>query len=137
MAECSELNQLLQTSEGFAGATFEDIANLIDGLEPCKIEEGVDVVREGEPGKYVWVLIRGELGVYAENGDEINRISNSGDVFGEISAVSLSGATATVRSLTEVEALAIPHQRLHHIMAHSPSLAASLLRSMAKYLDSR
>lgn len=134
MENSAKLIDLLKNSESFTGTSQSDLEDLIEGLEPRRIEPGTDLVKEGEPGEFVWVLIQGELSVLVKGEEEINQISIPGEIFGEISAVSQSNATATVRSISEVEVLAIPHQRMHQAMKKSQVLASSVLRSMVKYL---
>ncbi len=134
MEQSAKLIDILKSSESFSAAQEKDLADLIVGLEPRCISPGTDLVKEGEPGEFVWVLIKGELKVLMNGEEEINQISIPGEIFGEISAVSQSNATATVRSIGEVEVLAIPHQRMHQAMEKSQALASSVLRSMVKYL---
>lgn len=137
MEQFAELMNILKCGESFSGASQSELEELISGLEPVCFDSGVDLVKEGEPGEFVWVLIEGELKVLMSDEEEINRISEPGEIFGEISAVSHSNATATVRSLGEVKVLAIPRQRLNQVMNKSQVLASSVLRSMAKYLGKR
>ena len=137
MEQSTKLIELLKSAEGFSGASQSDLEDLISGIEPQRFPSETELIKEGEPGKFVWVLINGELEVLKNGRGEINRISSSGEIFGEISAVSQSNATATVRCIGEVDVLAIPHLRLNQAMKKSQFLASSVLRSMAKYLGTK
>ena len=132
----TEWKEFLRANESMSGAVEGDLTALLSGADYRRINPGTVLIREGEKGEFAWVLISGELVVFAGE-EEINRINTPGELFGEISAVSHSAATATVSAETEVEALAIPHDHMHRVMENSPSLAASVLRSMAKYLGKR
>lgn len=123
----------LKQNEAFDGAPDDILADLAAAGEERSFAPGEEVITQGETGKSVWVLLSGEL-VARIDGAEVNRLTEPGEVFGQISAVSHTAATATVRCHSEAKLLSIPHQALHDAMERSPELAASVLRSMAKYL---
>jgi len=129
----SEVIEILKSNETFSGADNEVLSGLISDGEVHAFEAGENIVVQGETGKSIWVLLEGELIVLIDE-KEVNRVSGKGLIFGEISAVSFTPATATVRSAESSKAISFPHRSLHRAMEKSPSLAASLLRSMAKYL---
>ncbi len=136
MQNAEDIRSLLRGIDYFDAVSDEDLDQLIAHVENRSIPPGQTLIAEGEAGHFVWVLIAGSLGIFA-GGEEINRMETCGAVFGEISAVSQIAATASVRSLEDVRVLAIPQKELHRIMEKSPEFAASVLRSMAKYLGSR
>ena len=94
---------------------------------------GTEIVRQGEASRQIWILLAGELEILVD-GAEVNRVSRPGEVVGQISAVSMIPATATVRVAKPTSCLAVPHQSLHRLFGTYPDLATALLRSMAKYL---
>lgn len=132
----ADLITLLQGNPDFARVTETSLAALISSGEIQEVDGGVEIIREKEAGQRIWVLIEGELEVLV-NGELVNRISSPGEVVGQISAVSLTAATATVRMAKAGKCLAISHRALHEVMKGSPQLAESILRSMAKYLERR
>ncbi len=132
----AELITLLKGNPDFARVTETSLAALIASGEIQEVEEGVEIIREKQAGQRIWVLIEGELEVLV-HGALVNRISSPGEVVGQISAVSLTPATATVRMARAGRCLSISHGALHEVMKSSPQLAESILRSMAKYLERR
>jgi len=124
-----ELISLLGASEAFSSASRQTLESLVDSGEVRTIEPGNELIRQGATGESIWLLLEGDLEVLV-GAETANRIQ----VLGEISAVSHSAATATVVARTEGSALCIPHQALNKAMENDPDLAASMLRSMAKYL---
>lgn len=129
----TELIRLIKGNHEFARVPDEGIAELIRAGEIQDLAPATDIIREREPGQGIWVLIEGDLEVLV-GGETVNRIGAAGEVVGQISAVSLTPATATVRTSSQSRCLLITHRALHAVMKKSPPLAESILRSMAKYL---
>lgn len=128
-----ETVELLRGGEAFAAAPQSALERLAAVAEERELFAGQELIAQGASGESVWVLLEGELEVLV-NGEVANCIDQRGEVLGQISAVSRTPATATVVALTAGRALRIPHDRLHEAMLAHPELAASMLRSMGKYL---
>ncbi|MEM9015861.1 MAG: cyclic nucleotide-binding domain-containing protein [Verrucomicrobiota bacterium] len=129
----SELTKLLGASEAFSLAPKSALEALVAAGEVKAIAEGEVLISQGMTGEAIWLLLEGDLEVLV--GEQIvNQVSERGEVLGEISAVSLTPATATVRSTKTGKALCIPHKDLNAVIKETPELAASMLRSMAKYM---
>lgn len=131
--EREDLKLLLSRTEAFSSAPGEAIELLLGAAEVKLISASETLIREGASGESIWMLLEGEL-VVDVGGQLANELSDRGVVVGEISAVSQTPATATVRSKGDVSALCIPQEALHRAMVEYPDLAGSMLRSMAKYL---
>ena len=125
---------LLRRNDAFGVASDEALASFAAGGTETEFEAGVEILTEGVISEVVWVLGEGTLSIFSE-GREINRVSEPGELVGEIGAVSSTPASATVRTASRVRAISFPVRTLHRTMEKSPPLAASLLRSMAKYLS--
>lgn len=131
--ERDQLITLLKKSEAFGAAPADAIENLVDSGEIRSIEAGTALLHQGATGESIWMLLSGTLEVLV-NEQIVRTIDTSGEVFGEISAVSLTPATATVQTADDCLTFCIPHGELHRVINTSPDLAAAMLRSMAKYL---
>lgn len=132
----AELVSLLGQQEAFDMAPPEALDSLVEAANLETLADASPMIQQGKTGESIWMLLEGELDVLVD-GDHVNHIAEKGEVVGEISAVSQTAATATVQSKGEVTALRIPQESLHEVMSTSPQLAASMLRSMAKYLGRR
>ncbi|MEX2580198.1 MAG: cyclic nucleotide-binding domain-containing protein [Verrucomicrobiales bacterium] len=132
----SDLVKLLSRNESFLHVPESALTELIAAGRIVNLNPADDLIQQGKSGQSVWLLVDGKLEVLVD-GDLVNRIENAGEVVGEIGAVSLTPATATVRSSGPVVALEVTHQNLHRVMEGSVDLATSMLRSMAKYLGRR
>ncbi|NRB76804.1 MAG: cyclic nucleotide-binding domain-containing protein [Verrucomicrobiales bacterium] len=131
--ERDQLINLLKKNEAFGAAPTDAIENLVDAGEIRSIEAGTALLHQGATGESIWMLLSGTLEVLVNN-QIVKTIHTPGEVFGEISAVSLTPATATVQTADHCSTFCIPHGELHRVMKTSPDLAAAMLRSMAKYL---
>ena len=131
--EGQELTVLLSGTEAFSSASPEAIDLLLEAGEVKAIADSDVLIREGATGESIWMLLEGKW-VVDVKGERANEIDSRGSVVGEISAVSHTAATATVRSEGEGKAFCIPQEALHRAMTEYPELAGSMLRSMAKYL---
>jgi len=129
----TDLIRVLKDSSDFARVSEGSLKGLVGIGVVVEPAEGSDIIRQGEPGRQIWILIEGELEILID-GESVNLVSLPGEVVGQISAVSLIPATATVRVAAPSKCLSIPHQSLHQLFGTYPDLAEALLRSMAKYL---
>lgn len=132
----ADLIKLLKENTDFARVAESALGALIQSAEMHEFEAGAELIREREAGQRIWILIEGELEALV-GGEIVNRISKGGEVVGQISAVSLTPATATVRITMAGRGLSVSHRALHEVMERFPDLAEAVLRSMAKYLDRR
>jgi|TARA_B110000305_G_C19304016_1_gene570583 CRP/FNR family transcriptional regulator, cyclic AMP receptor protein len=130
------LTELFSKCDAFSSLPHDELENLINQGTQHELETGSILLHEGKTGEGIWGLVSGKLDVTVE-GKSINQVTEPGEVVGEISAVSHTPATATVKAATEVLALGIAHDKLHETMKKSPSLAEALIRSMTRYLGSR
>jgi CRP-like cAMP-binding protein len=130
------LIEVLRGSADFSTVSDRSLGELARSGTVREPVVGSEIVKQGEPSQQLWVLLTGELEILID-GDSINRINRPGDVVGQISAVSMIPATATVRVASPSTCLCVPHRALHQLFGGFPDLAEALLRSMAKYLGAR
>ena len=83
-------------------ATLESLAN---ALVPVHLEDGREIVREGEPGDRFYIIESGRVEVLSD-GQVINEEA-AGEYFGEISLLRNVPRTATVRAKGDVELRAL------------------------------
>jgi CRP-like cAMP-binding protein len=119
----------LVTSPLFAGLSREELLALLQGLEFRMFEPGDLVLTEGEPGRSVFVIARGEVRLFVRNraGHDLSlRTLGEGAFFGEISALSGRSRTATVTATTSCVLLELDHAPLESIVAAHPVVREKL-----------
>lgn len=134
--EASEILQLLKKDDLFLGVPEPGLIALIEAGEVVSLATDYQLMEQGKTGQSIWVLLEGELEVLVD-GDDVNNISSPGALIGEISAVSMTPATASVRALGPVVALQIGPKCLHDVMKDYTDIAKSMVLSMTKYLGQR
>lgn len=132
----TELTAVLRESPDFARVGQEALAQLVQSGVVRETAAGTEIIRQGETSPQIWILVEGEFEILID-GEPANRVSRPGEVVGQISAVSLVPATATVRIAAPSRCLSVSHQALHLLFGKYPDLAEAMLRSMAKYLGAR
>ncbi len=131
--EASDLIRILKGSDAFGRVGEGSLGELVGAGALAAPAVGTDIVRQGEMGQRVWVLIEGDLEILV-NGEPVNHVTAPGEPVGQISAVSVIPATATARVAAPSTCLVVDAPALHRLFGRCPDLAEALLRSMAKYL---
>lgn len=103
-----------------------------------------DIIKQGSPGNEIYFIIRGEVEVIRDDGNEHQqqrktRSSNirprlkQGQYFGEVASLSLAPRrTATVRSITSVECLMISGEVLKELWRRCPADVRDQVEATAK-----
>lgn len=108
------------------------IAELASLGEIRQIPRKTIVVREGENGGSLFVLLEGSIRIYIENPDErrfVIGIYGPGTLFGE-GALDGGPRTASVAAVTDLVCSVIPYAVLKDRMAANPAFAMTLLMEL-------
>ncbi len=100
----------------------------------AELPAGTDLVREGEPGDALVVLIDGEVTVTVA-GAEVNRL-RSGASFGEMAILDGEPRSATVTAATDVTVAVVGIRMFRTLLREVPDLAEQLLVALAGELRS-
>lgn len=113
----------------FSGVPREELVSLLTSVTPLKFSSGQTVVREGEPGDSLFLIVQGSLRVSTrgEDGQEIALAAlGAGDFFGEVSLLTNRPRTATVTALTEAELLRLDRATVDQLRKKHPQIDVSL-----------
>ncbi len=91
---------------------------------------------EGADTKDLFILLSGALELF-KGSNKIAEISGEGAPVGEISFLLGSKRTATVKAVTDGEAIRIPHAKLEQELKNFPSLMWLIAEYLARRLDAR
>ena len=117
-----------------AGRTSVPVTPLFGDLEPAEmegvvralllhhVESGRVVVREGEPGDSLFVVVSGALGVTTCVGSEDVELAilRAGDFFGEVALLAGGRRSATVKALLASELLEMRRDVYEEVVRHFP-----------------
>lgn len=86
------------------------------------LDEGVEVVREGEQGRTFYLVVAGEVRVLVEQGaKEVARLG-AGAFFGEIAVMTKQPRSATVECTQPVEIIAFDREAVLPVLADYPKV---------------
>ena len=115
----------------FAALSDADLERLAGMVERQHLDAGELLLREGDPGDAMFIVVGGELEVTKRTGTTELPIARVGPgaIQGEIAAIEGRKRAASVRALTEVEVIRIPRQALLALLDAGPGAALALLRT--------
>jgi CRP-like cAMP-binding protein len=118
----------LRATEPFGGLPDETLLTMIPLLRARHLDGGQAVVRQGEPGRSLFVLARGEVEVRVD-GRTVSRLQ-PGAVFGELALLASEPRTATVEAVGDVLLLELEQDVFFAIMETEPDLIRGLARML-------
>lgn len=98
-----------------------------------EFKKGQTVIKEGEPGKEMFIVEDGEVEILRGEGSEERRLGvlSHGDFFGEMSVIDDLPRGATARALIDCKLLAIDHSTFDQMLRQFPEVAIRMLRRMS------
>ncbi|MCS6797508.1 MAG: cyclic nucleotide-binding domain-containing protein [Myxococcota bacterium] len=120
------LANLMATSPLFQPFDREQRLELLARFSAHDVTAGTPLIREGQPGEGLFVLLSGEVQVSRESDAgrvELARLG-PGDVFGEISLLHDGPTTATVTACTNATVLFLPRATFRRLVDAVPALRA-------------
>ena len=124
-----ELADLLADVKLFSKCTPRQRRTIARHAQIAKLPEGVDLIKEGEPGDALFVILEGEAVVY-QGGKEVYR-STTGGYFGEMAILDGEPRSATVVAATDVEVAVIGIRMFRTMLREFSDLAEQLLIALA------
>jgi len=126
---------VLKSLSMFAETPDEALAELAELLQEIFVQPGDVIVREGETGDSLYIIVDGKVEVVDDN-----RILNQLEaraVFGELSMLDSSPRTATVRALEETSLLRLDQISFYEIMSDYVEVAMGTIQLLTRNLRAR
>jgi predicted RND superfamily exporter protein len=104
-----------------------------------RFSRGDTIVRRGDQGREMFVIIRGATEVWAGTDSERRRVARHerGDVFGEMALVRHNERSADVVAASDVELLAVDERFLDRIQRRYPRIASKVFLNLTRILSDR
>jgi signal transduction histidine kinase len=130
--------EALRAAPLFAGLADADLERLAATVERQTLAPGELLIREGDPGDAMYVVVSGELDVTKRAGATEQPLARVGPgaIQGEIAALQGTERQASVRAITNVEVLRIPREGLLALLDSGPDAALALVRTVLERLRS-
>jgi hypothetical protein len=121
----------------FAGLRPAQARVVVLMAEVKRFAAGEAIVRQGDPGDAMYVIIQGAAEVWAGRGAERQKFNTlrRGDVFGEMGLVRHGERSADVIATEPVEALALDDAFLDRIQRRYPRVASRVFLNLTKVLS--
>ena len=129
MGRKRELADLLADVKLFSKCTSRQRRTIARHAQIAKLPEGVELIKEGEPGDALFVILDGEAVVY-QGGTEVYR-ATTGGYFGEMAILDGEPRSATVVAATNVEVAVIGIRMFRTMLREFSDLAEQLLIALA------
>ena len=123
---------LLKQIPLFAGcsrAELEAVSRIADELW---LPAGRVLMREGAPGRELFVLVEGEATI--ERDGAAVAVRRGGDFIGELALVTGRPRTATVTAATDLQTLVLDRLNFDRLLRDVPAIAAKVLKAVAERL---
>ena len=122
----------LSSSSLFAGLAGEELYPVAEIAQPTAVARGNVVVREGDPGDALFVVMDGRFEI--KKGEKTLRSIERGAVFGELALLDGAPRAATIVASDDGTLLRIPREQFEALLDESPELARGVIRTLLGHL---
>ncbi len=128
-----EITELLKGFSIFNDLEAEHLAYLANFLKLKKYPKEGGILKKGDPGDRLFIVVSGGVEVVEESGVRIARLGK-GEVFGEMSLLSGDPVTAGVRAMEPTWVLYIKGAHFRRMLTRFPSLKEYFARLLSRRL---
>ncbi len=113
----------------FAGISGESRNRLANVAGEQQFAEGQFIVRQGQVGTGLYVIVDGSVRVVRGSEDELAKLG-SGDFFGELSVIDQQPRNASVQAAEPTTVLAVASWDLLALLEKDPALSLNLIKGL-------
>ena len=124
----------------FAGVSLPGVQALADRGRPKAFAAGSILIRQGDIGETMYVILNGRVRVQREHAALAEPVLlaelDAGQVVGEMGLLDGEPRSATVIAIDEVEAVELTATDLTEVMLEHPDVATTLLKTLSRRVRS-
>ncbi len=125
------LTDLLRSFSIFEDLDDADIQDIIAHLRLDKFNKGDYVLRKGEPGRHLFIIVSGIVAVEGDDGLSLATMGR-GEVVGEMSVLSGDRVGASVKAIAPTDVLRISAEHFRRVLSNFPSLQMRFTRLLVR-----
>jgi signal transduction histidine kinase len=124
--------EILRQVELFRELGDDDLAWLLARARPRPVAAGEPLIREGEPGDSLYVLLSGRYEISKRAGDQdvVLALREAVDVIGEMALLDRAPRSASVRVVEDGQVLQIDQETFHQLLASRPAVVPAILTTV-------
>jgi CRP-like cAMP-binding protein len=122
------VSNLIATAPLFRPLDRNQRLDLVRRFVGHEVAQQTDIIREGEPGRGLYVVLHGSVDVWKRDGDEKVLLATlgAGDVFGEMSLLQDAPAAASVTAATRSTVLFLAREYVDRLLSSMPAMRTYL-----------
>ncbi|HMA48830.1 MAG TPA: cyclic nucleotide-binding domain-containing protein [Magnetospirillaceae bacterium] len=113
-----------------------DVQWLADNGDRKRFSAGAELVREGQPNQYLYIILDGHAAVRVAGIGEVARLG-AGELIGEMSLVDAAPPSASVAAVDELFVLEVDYGHLRAKVESDAGFGLRLFRAIAIFLSDR
>jgi CRP-like cAMP-binding protein len=125
---------VLRSLDIFRAIPEPDLVKVASILKGKEVRAGEDIIREGELGTSMFIIVEGQVRVHAQ-GTQIATLG-SGSVVGELAALDPELRTASVTALNDTFLFEVDGDALSQLMSERVDVARGLIRVLCRRVRS-
>ena len=140
MSSPAETLAFLREVRLFKGIAEPELTTLAQTLRERPLKRGQVLVREGEAGEEMFVVLRGSMVISKAVTGRVEQVLariGPGDFFGEMSLFDRSPRSATVQADADATLLVLDREALRRLTEQSPRAAAAFFQALVQVFIER
>ena len=123
---------ILKTADLFSNVPDEDLAEIAPYLTPVYLDPGETIIREGDLGDELYIVVSGEVKV-VKDGEELARRGERA-VFGDLAALDPEPRSASVIATEPTQVMSLSNEHLLALFESNVEIASGVIASLIRRL---
>jgi CRP-like cAMP-binding protein len=123
---------ILKSINIFSQISQEDLLSLANTVKEQEFKAGTEIIKEGEIGTSMYIIVNGEVDVLVEN-QYITTLGEK-EVFGELAALDPEPRSATIVAKSDLLVFKIESSLIYDLITIYPNVAKSIITILCQRL---